>query len=111
MTEQPPAGQPGMWRFGPVRGTRPYDLTIAAGPYVEDWRGAGGPGGSVRMSIRRRPSLAGADGVAGMARFAEMARRAMEYYERTLGVPCPYPKYDIGFVPRTERAGGVDTRA
>ena len=100
VTERPPAGQPGIWRFGPVRGTRPYDLTIAAGPYVEDWRGAGGAGGSVRMSIRRRPSLAGADGVAGMARFAETARRALEYYERTLGVPCPYPKYDIGFVPR-----------
>ncbi len=100
VTERPPAGQPGMWRFGPVRGTRPYDLTIAAGPYVEDWRGAGGAGDSVRMSIRRRPSLAGADGMAGMARFAETARRAMEYYERTLGVPCPYPKYDIGFVPR-----------
>jgi aminopeptidase N len=102
VTERPQAGQPGMWRFGPVHGTRPYDLTIAAGPYVEDWRGAGGAGGSVRMSIRRRPSLAGADGVAGMARFAETAQRALEYYERTLGVPCPYPKYDIGFVPRLD---------
>ena len=100
VTERPPAGQPGMWRFGPVDGTRTYDLTIAAGPYVEDWRGAGGAGGSVRMSIWRRPSLAGADGVAGIARFAETAQRALEYYERTLGVPCPYPKYDIGFVPR-----------
>ena len=102
VTERPPAGQPGMWRFGPVSGTRTFDLTIAAGPYVEDWRGAGGAGGSVRMSIWRRPSLAGADGVAGMARFAEMAQRALEYYERTLGVPCPYPKYDIGFVPRLD---------
>jgi aminopeptidase N len=100
VTERPPAGRPGTWRFGPVRGTRPYDLTIAAGPYVEDWRGVGGAGGSVRMSIRRRPSLAGADGVAGMARFAETAQRALEYYERTLDVPCPYAKYDIGFVPR-----------
>ena len=100
VTERPRAGQPGMWRFGPVRGTRTYDLTIAAGPYVQDWRGAGGAEGSVRMSIRRRPSLAGADGMAGMARFAETAQRSLEYYERTLGVPCPYPKYDIGFVPR-----------
>ena len=100
VTERPPAGRPGMWRFGPVHGTRTYDLTIAAGPYVEDWRGAGGAEGSVRMSIWRRPSLAGADGVAGMTRFAETAQRALEYYERTLGVACPYPKYDIGFVPR-----------
>ena len=100
VTERPPAGQPGTWRFGPVRGTRTYDLTIAAGPYVEDWRGVGGADGSVRMSIWRRASLAGVDGVAGLARFAETAQRALEYYERTLGVPCPYPKYDIGFVPR-----------
>lgn len=100
VTERPPAGQAGVWRFGPVRGTRTYDLTIAAGPYVEEWRGAGGAEGSVRMSIWRRPSLDGADGVAGLARFAETAQRALEYYERTLGVPCPYPKYDIGFVPR-----------
>ena len=75
-------------------------MTIAAGPYVEDWRGEGGSGGAVRMSVWRRRSLAGADGVADLARFAEMARQALEYYERTLGVPCPWPKYDIGFVPR-----------
>lgn len=98
--ERPPAGQTGMWRFGPVRGTRPFDMTIAAGRYVEDWRGEGGSGGAVRMSVWRRRSLAGADGVADLARFAEMARQALEYYERTLGVPCPWPKYDIGFVPR-----------
>ena len=102
VTERPPAGEAGIWRFGPVHGTRPYDLTVAAGPYVQDWRGAGGAGGSVRMSIWRRPSLAGADGVAGLARFAETAQRAVEYYERTLGVPCPYSKYDIGFVPRLD---------
>ena len=100
--ERPRAGQPGVWRFGPVRGTRPFDLTIAAGPYTEDWRGEGGSGDAVRMSVRRRRSLADADGVAGLARFAEMARQALEYYERTLGVPCPYPKYDIGFVPRLD---------
>jgi aminopeptidase N len=100
--ERPAAGQAGVWRFGPVHGTRPFDLTIAAGPYVEDWRGEGGAGGAVRMSVRRRRSLAGADGVAGLARFAEMARQSLEYYERTLGVPCPWPKYDIGFVPRLD---------
>ena len=100
--ERPPAGRAGVWRFEPVRGTRPFELTIAAGPYAEDWRGAGGSGGAVRMSVWRRPSLAGADGVAGLARFTELARQSLEYYERTLGVPCPYPKYDIGFVPRLD---------
>jgi len=98
--ERPPAGQPGVWRFGPVSGTRPFDLTIAAGPYVEDWRGEGGTARPVRMSVWRRRSLAGLE--AGLARFAELAQQALEYYERTLGVPCPYPKYDIGFVPRLD---------
>ena len=44
---RPLAGQAGTWRFGPVTGTRPFDLTIAAGPYVQAWRGEGGarPGG------------------------------------------------------------------
>ena len=99
VAQRPPAGQPGLWRFGPVRGTRPYDLTIAAGPYVEEWRGTGGAGGAVSMGVRRRPSLDGAQGVADIGRFAEMARQALEYYERTLRAPCPYPKYDIAFVP------------
>ena len=98
MTTRPPAGAAGTWRFGPVSGTRPFDLTIAAGPYVEEWRGEGGTAGPVRMSIRRRRSLDGA--VPDLDRFAGQARRALEHYERTLRVPCPYPKYDIGFVPR-----------
>ena len=50
------------------------------------------------MSIWCRRSLAGA--IPELDRFAGLARQALEHYERTLGVPCPYPKYDIGFVPR-----------
>jgi aminopeptidase N len=98
VTARPPAGQAGAWRFGPVSGTRPFDLTIAAGPYVEVWQGQAGTGGAVRMSIRRRRSLDGA--APGLDRFAGLARQALEYYERMLEVACPYPKYDIGFVPR-----------
>lgn len=99
VTERPAPGQPGRWRFGAVRGTRSYDLTIAAGPYVPRWRGTGGADGAVSLSVWRRPSLDGAPGVAGLARFAAIAGQALEYYERTLRVPCPYPKYDIVFVP------------
>jgi aminopeptidase N len=95
---RPPAGAAGTWRFGAVTGTRPFDLTVAAGPYVEEWQGEGGTAGPVRMSIWRRRSLDGA--VPDLARFAGRARHALEYYERTLQVPCPYPKYDIGFVPK-----------
>ena len=76
VTGRPPAGQAGTWRFGPVSGTRPFDLTIAAGPYVQAWRGEGGTGGAVRMSIRRRRSLDGA--APGLDRFAGLARQALE---------------------------------
>jgi len=100
VTGRPPAGEPGRWRFGPVDGTRPFDMTIAAGPYAQAWSGTGGSGGSVRMSIWCRESLAGT--LPGLERFAGLARQALEYYERMLGVPCPYPKYDIGFVPRLD---------
>jgi aminopeptidase N len=103
VTGRPPghgSGQAGIWRFGPVSGTRPWDLTIAAGPYAEVWQGDAGVGGAVRMSIRRRRSLDGS--APGLDRFAGLARQALEHYERMLGVPCPYPKYDIGFVPRLD---------
>ena len=83
---------------GPVRGTQTYDLTIAAGPYAEVWRGSGGTG-AVSMSLRRRASLAGAEGVAGITGFGQIARQALEYYERILAVPGPYPKYDIALCP------------
>jgi aminopeptidase N len=96
VTERPPAGEAGRWRFGPVSGTRPWDWTIAAGPYAQAWGGDAGTDNSVRMSIRCRRSLAGT--LPGLERFAGLARQALEYYERMLGVPCPYPKYDIGFV-------------
>jgi aminopeptidase N len=97
--QRPAPGRAGVWRFGTVRGTRPFDLTICAGPYVQDWSGSAGTEGSVAMSIRRRRSLAGAEGVAELARFGQIAQRALEHYERVFAVPCPYPKYEIVFVP------------
>ena len=100
VTGRPLAGEPGRWRFGPVDGTRPFDMTIAAGPYAQAWSGTGGTDRPVQMSIWCRESLAGT--LPGLERFAGQARQALEYYERLLGVPCPYPKYDIGFVPRLD---------
>jgi aminopeptidase N len=100
VTGRPPAGEPGRWRFGPVDGTRPFDMTIAAGPYAQAWSGTGGTDRPVHMSIWCRRSLAGT--LPGLKRFAGQARQALEYYERLLGVPCPYPKYDIGFVSRLD---------
>jgi aminopeptidase N len=92
---RPPDGEAGTWRFGEVPGMRPSDLTISAGPLVAELRGTG----AVALSVQRRASLAGADGVAGLAGFGGVAMRCIEWYERALGVPCPYPNYDIVLVP------------
>src|SRR5207302_1623315 len=51
VTGRPPAGEAGRWRFGLVSGTRPWDWSIAAGPYAQAWSGAGGTENQVRMSI------------------------------------------------------------
>ena len=41
-----------------------------------------------------------ADDAAGyLARFSEIAAAALRHYERELGVPCPYPKYEIVALP------------
>jgi aminopeptidase N len=96
VTQRPPEGQARVWRFGAVPGMMPFEVTICAGPFVTDLRAAGA---APSMSVRRRRSLAGADGVAGLTRFGGIARQAIEWYERVLGVPCPFPNYDILFVP------------
>ena len=95
VAQRPPDGEAGVWRFATVPSMMPFEATICAGPFVSDLRS----GGAVSMSVRRRVSLAGADGVAGLALFGGIARECIEWYERVLGVPCPYPNYDIVFVP------------
>jgi aminopeptidase N len=98
VTQRPSGGRPGRWQFGPVPAMAPCEVALCAGSLVTDWRGGGG-GGHVAMTVRRRRSLGGADGVAGLGTFGELSRRAIERYERLLGVPCAFPKYDIVAVP------------
>ena len=74
-------------QFAPVPGMAPCEVALCAGPLVTDWHGDGG-GGHVAMTVRRRRSLGGADGVAGLGTFGELSRRAIEQYERLLGVPA-----------------------
>jgi aminopeptidase N len=96
-------GADGVWRFGTVTGMRPHLFTVCAGPYQQVWAG-GGHGVMVRAW--RRAALSQWDEVLG--RFAETAVRALRHYERSLGTPCPYPGYDIVFVPElTAVAGSV----
>lgn len=99
---RPAVGQAGIWRFAAVPGMRPFEVTLCAGPLVSDYTSTGPAAGSdapPALTVRRRRSLAGADGVAGLPRFGTIARDAIGHYQRVLGVPCPYPNYDIVFVP------------
>jgi aminopeptidase N len=97
VTDRPAEGEAGTWRFATVPAMKPHDLAVCAGPYVtssdEDYRGTGG---GVRISVRTRRTLAGS---AGLARVGGLVREALAWYERTLGVACPYRKYDVVFVP------------
>ncbi len=98
VTQRPSEGRSGLWQFAPVPAMAPCEVALCAGPLVTEWHGDGG-GGHVAMTVRRRRSLGGADGVAGLGTFGELSRRAIEQYERLLGVPCAFPKYDIVAVP------------
>ena len=97
VTGRPAAGEAGTWRFATVPAMKPSELALRAGPYVtaaaEDYRGADG---LVRMSLGSRPALAGS---AGLARAGDVVRQALGYYEQMLACRCPYPKYDVVFVP------------
>jgi aminopeptidase N len=97
VVSRPPAGEAGVWQFAPVDRMKPYELALCAGPYVtvltEEFRGAGG---RVALSVRCRPALAGS---AGLTEVGGLVGQVLGFYERLLGVACPYPKYDIVFAP------------
>jgi aminopeptidase N len=81
--------------FTPVSGMRPYDLTFCAGPFPAAARTQAG---GTEVTVRHRQSLLGQAVVASL-RFAGYARDAITWYADSLGVPCPYPAYDIVFMP------------
>ena len=82
--------------FAPVSGMRPYDLTFCAGPFSTAARTEAG---RTEVTVRHRQSLLGQAAVASLPRFAGYARDAIAWYAGSLGVPCPYPAYDIVFIP------------
>ncbi|WP_300610705.1 M1 family aminopeptidase [Trebonia sp.] len=82
--------------FTPVSGMRPYDLTFCAGPFSTAARTEAA---RTEVTVRHRHSLLGRTAVAPLPRFAGYARDAVAWYAGRLGVPCPYPAYDIVFMP------------
>jgi aminopeptidase N len=82
--------------FTPVSGMRPYDLTFCAGPFSTAARTQSG---ATEVTVRHRRSLIGQTAVASLPQFSGYARDAIAWYADSLGVPCPYPAYDIVFMP------------
>jgi aminopeptidase N len=87
--------QDGLHTFTPVSGMRPYDLTFCAGPFSTAARAQAG---RTDVTVRHRQSLIGQAAVAALPQFADYARDAIAWYADRLGVPCPYPAYDIVFM-------------
>jgi aminopeptidase N len=77
----------GVWRFAPVWPMKAYDFAFCAGPFA---------GNGENLWYRRE--LTGS--AATLDAFAATAGETMRYYEGKLGIPRPYPKYDIVFHPR-----------
>ncbi|MGH3158493.1 MAG: M1 family aminopeptidase, partial [Streptosporangiaceae bacterium] len=94
---RPAPGEAGVWRFAPAPGIHTYDLTLCAGPYVtvaeEEISGLAGP---IRLRVWCRPRLAAE---AGLARIGGIISQSLRYYERLLGVACPYPEINVVFLP------------
>ncbi len=93
VTERPPAGQPGTWRFAPLR-MKPYEFTLCAGGYVTHQGEEAADG--IELIVRSRAALAGSP---GLARVKDIVSRTVQCYQQVLGVPCPYAKLDIVFAP------------
>ena len=96
-------GGGGLWRFGMVTGMRPHLLTVCAGPYQQVWEAS--VGHAVVVRAWRRAALRQWD--EALERFAETAARALRHYEEALGTPCPFPSYDIVFVPELTGLGST----
>ena len=102
VAERPASRAEGTWRFTPIR-LKPLEFIFCAGPLrTVPARPAVArpplPAARVALTSYGRSGLA--DDAAGyLARFSEIAAAALRHYERELGVPCPYPKYEIVALP------------
>jgi aminopeptidase N len=94
---RPAAGDAGLWRFATTTALPPSLFSVCAGPFS----------GQVLACERDRgPSLPvtlwalpPADALFDPETILELVRQPLRYYERTLGVPYPYGKCDLVFVP------------
>ena len=94
---RPPGDGTGTWRFAPTAPIAPAVSSICAGPYVGaslSCEREAGP--ELPVSVLAMPS---ASGQLQPRRVLGLVREPLRYYERNLGLPFPYGKCDVLFVP------------
>jgi aminopeptidase N len=95
---EPPGHEAGCWRFLATAPITPGISSICAGPYH-------GTSVSCEREQGRRPLparvLAGKSAARSLqpSRLQQLLQGPLQYYERNLSVPFPYPKCDVLFVP------------
>jgi aminopeptidase N len=96
---RPPDGEAGLWRFAATPAFAPYLVAFCAGP---DNVLATARDGSVALSVWA-PTSAGEPAppeATGRAdRMLDLVRRSIHHHGHALGLPFPYPKCDLVFVP------------
>lgn len=95
---RPADGGDGLWRFAPTPPLAPYQFAFCASPEPMAVLGSvvdGDP--PVMLTLWR---LAASGNPIDAETLAELVRRPLRYYADALGVPYPYPKCDLVFVPR-----------
>jgi len=97
---RPLEGDPGRWRFALTDPIPPWLSSLCVGPYsgsaLRCQRDGRDP---LPVTIQAVPSAA-TD--LEPSRILDLLRRSLRYYERNLGVPYPYAKCDLVFVPGLE---------
>ena len=95
VTSRPADDETGLWTFAATPPIAPYLFSLCAGPFS-------GPASTAK---RDRPVPFTANTLPALVPALEAAvspelfSSPLAYYERSLGVPYPYGKYDLAFVP------------
>lgn len=94
---RPPDSTAGTWRFAPTAPLARGVTSFCAGPFAgASFACERDRGSALPVTVQALPSAAG---LLQPERTAEMPGEPVRYYERNLGVPYPYQKCDLLYVP------------
>ena len=96
--DRPAAGDAGVWQFAPTSPLAPYQFAFCGGREPVAILGAVVDRDPPVMLAVWTPCATRELRDADM--LVELVRRPLRYYADALGIPYPYPKCDLAFVPR-----------